>query len=42
VLVWSHFEQTGRVVERLGNECGDWAHVMRVPFESQGADVRGL
>lgn len=42
VLVWSHFEQTGRVVERLGNECGDWAHVMRVPFESQGEDVRGL
>ena len=42
VLVWSHFEQTGGLVERLGREAGDWARVMRVPFESQGADVREL
>ena len=42
VLMWSHFEQTGSVVERLRRECGTWARVMRVPFESQGADVRGL
>ena len=42
VLVWSHFEQTGRVVEALGRETAGWARVMRAPFESQGADVRGL
>jgi homoserine kinase len=42
VLVWSHFEQTGGLVERLRREAGEWAQVMRVPFESQGADVRSL
>ncbi len=42
VLVWSHFEQTGRVVEALGRETAGWARVIRAPFESQGADVRGL
>jgi homoserine kinase len=42
VLVWTHFEQTGALVQRLGREYGGWARVMRVPFESQGADVRGL
>jgi homoserine kinase len=42
VLLWSHFEQTGGLVERLGRETGDWAQVLRVPFEPQGAEVRGL
>ncbi|MDQ6805137.1 MAG: homoserine kinase [Actinomycetota bacterium] len=42
VLVWSHFEQTGAVVERLGRETSGWAQVMRAPFEPQGADVRAL
>jgi homoserine kinase len=42
VLVWSHFEQTGAVMERLSREAEGWATVMRAPFESQGADVRGL
>lgn len=42
VLVWSHFELTGRLVERLGNETRDWARVMRVRFEVQGAEVRSL
>jgi homoserine kinase len=42
VLVWSHFDQTGGLVERLGRETRDWAAVMRVPFEFQGADVREL
>ena len=42
VLVWSHYEQTGGIVERLGRETGGWARVIRAPFESQGADVRGL
>jgi homoserine kinase len=42
VLVWSHYEQTGAVAEALGREVAGWATVMRAPFESQGADVRGL
>ena len=42
VLVWSHFEQTGMLVELLGREARGWAEVVRVPFESQGADVRSL
>jgi homoserine kinase len=42
VLVWSHFEQTGGLIDLLGRKCRGWAHVMRVPFEPQGADVREL
>jgi homoserine kinase len=42
VLVWSHYDQTGGLVEALGRLTDGWARVMRVPFESQGADVRGL
>jgi homoserine kinase len=42
VLVWCHYEQTGRVVEALEPEVAGWATVLRTPFESHGADVRGL
>jgi homoserine kinase len=42
VLVWCNYEQTGGIVEALGRLTHEWATVMRVPFESQGADVRGL
>ena len=42
VLVWCHYEQTGRVVEALERESAGWATVMRTPFESQGGDVREL
>jgi homoserine kinase len=42
VLVWCHYEQTGGVLEGLGRAAGEWAEVMRVPFETQGAYVRGL
>ena len=42
VLVWCLFEQTGHLVEALEQEAGDWAAVMRCPFESRGADVREL
>ncbi|MFL5820802.1 MAG: homoserine kinase [Solirubrobacteraceae bacterium] len=42
VLVWTHYEQTGGVVEGLRRAVADWAQVMRVPFETQGADVRAL
>jgi homoserine kinase len=42
VLFWCQYEQTGGVVERLNREAVGWASVFRVPFESQGADVRQL
>jgi homoserine kinase len=42
VLVWCQFEQTGSVVAALERETRRWATVLRAPFESRGADVRGL
>jgi homoserine kinase len=42
VLFWSHYEQTAGLVERLQAECVNWADVLRIPFESMGADVREL
>jgi homoserine kinase len=42
VLVWTHYEQTGAVVDALRREAAGWAEVIRVPFEPQGADVSGL
>jgi homoserine kinase len=42
VLAWSQFEQTGVLVERLAHETSEWARVMRVPFELQGAYVRAI
>jgi homoserine kinase len=42
VLVWTHYEQTGAVVEALRREAEGWADVIRVPFEPQGADVKEL
>jgi homoserine kinase len=42
VLFWSHYEHTGGLVDRLSRETRGWATVLRVPFESQGADVREL
>jgi homoserine kinase len=42
VLVWCHYDQTGAVMEQLNQDAHEWADVLRVPFESQGAYVRGL
>jgi homoserine kinase len=42
VLVWTTYEQTGRVMEQLRAAATGWAEVVRAPFESQGADVREL
>ncbi len=42
VMVWTRYEQTGAVVERLRRHAGGWARVIRAPFESQGAYVRRL
>jgi homoserine kinase len=42
VLVWSVYDATAGVVERLRAETAGWAEVRRVPFEPMGADVRAL
>ena len=42
VLVWSRCEQTDGVVAALERETYGWARVIRVPFESHGAEVRAL
>jgi homoserine kinase len=41
VLFWSHWEQTGTLVERLRAEAPD-AAVRRVTFAPGGADVNEL
>jgi homoserine kinase len=42
VLVWSFWQDTGKVTAALEDRVGDWAEVMRVPFSPQGADVPEL
>ncbi|MBA2513525.1 MAG: homoserine kinase [Solirubrobacterales bacterium] len=42
VLVWTHCEATGVVLERLKERAEGWAEVQRVTFESEGANVRAL
>jgi homoserine kinase len=42
ILVWCQFEHTGMVMDALSQATRGWARVIRAPFESQGADVRGL
>lgn len=39
VLVWTHYEQTAAVAEKLRERVTGWAQLLRVPFETQGADV---
>jgi homoserine kinase len=42
VLVWTQYEQTAAVTQRLTRETAGWADVIRAPFEPEGAYVRGL
>lgn len=42
VLVWSHVDVTAAVHAALTRLTGDWATVVRAPFESEGAYVRRL
>jgi homoserine kinase len=42
VMMWCLFEHTGLVIDALARPTAGWAKVMRAPFESRGADVRGL
>jgi homoserine kinase len=42
VLVWTTWQDAGRVSEELERRCGDWAEVRRIPFTPHGADVPEL
>jgi homoserine kinase len=42
VLVWSFWQDTGKVAAALSERVGEWAEVMRVPFSPLGADVPEL
>lgn len=42
VLVWTNWQDTGRVAEKLERRCRGWAEVRRLPFNPDGADVPEL
>jgi homoserine kinase len=42
VMVWSQAEQTGPVMKKLVPQVEGWGQLMRVQFESSGAQVTGL
>ena len=42
VLVWTFWQSTGAVMQKLSERVGDWAEVKRVPFSPMGADVPEL
>jgi homoserine kinase len=42
VLVWSFWQDSGKVSAALEEHCADWAEVRRVPFSPLGADVPEL
>jgi homoserine kinase len=42
VLLWSYWQDTGKVVEAANAEADGWAEVTRLPFTPQGADVPEL
>jgi homoserine kinase len=42
VLVWTTWQDAGKVAEKLESRCTGWAEVRRLPFSPQGADVPEL
>jgi homoserine kinase len=42
LLVWSTWQDTGKVVEELERRCAGWAEVRRLPFTPHGVDVPEL
>jgi homoserine kinase len=42
VLVWTTWQDAGKVVEELERRCQGWAEVRRIPFTPHGADVPEL
>lgn len=39
VLVWTTWDETGKVMEALHDRCDDWAELQRVTFTNDRADV---
>jgi homoserine kinase len=42
VLVWTTWQDTGKIVEELQTRCSGWAEVRRLPFTPHGMDVPEL
>ncbi len=42
VLVWTTWQDAGKVSEQLERRCAGWAEVQRLPFSPHGADVPEL
>jgi homoserine kinase len=42
VLVWTTWQDAGKVAESLEDRCAGWAEVRRLPFSPHGADVPEL
>jgi homoserine kinase len=42
VLVWTTWDDAGKVAEELERRCAGWAEVRRLPFTPHGADVPEL
>jgi homoserine kinase len=42
VLVWTTWQDAGKVAEALESRCAGWAEVRRLPFSPHGADVPEL
>jgi homoserine kinase len=42
VLIWTTWQDAGKVAEALESHCGGWAEVRRLPFSPLGADVPEL
>jgi homoserine kinase len=42
ILVWTTWQDAGKVHEELQRRCGEWAEIRRIPFTDQGADVPEL
>jgi homoserine kinase len=42
VLVWTTWQDAGKVAEELEQRCDGWAEVRRLPFSPHGADVPEL
>jgi homoserine kinase len=42
VLVWTTWQDAGKVAESLQDRCAGWAEVHRLPFTPHGADVPEL
>jgi homoserine kinase len=42
VLVWTTWQEAGKVTEALEDRCADWAEIRRLPFSPLGADVPEL